>query len=123
MRLIIDTHIFLWALAEPEKIAPAKRAAIEDEANIIHVSAISIAEIMIKSSIGKLEIDFDPLDMAIQSGFDLLDFTAQDAALLKALPLHHKDPFDRMLIAQSINNHYPIVTDDGKFPLYGCRII
>lgn len=123
MRLIIDTHIFLWALSEPEKIAPSKRAALEDEANIIYVSAISIAEIMIKSSIGKLDVDFDPLDMAIQSGFDLLDFTAQDAALLKTLPLHHKDPFDRMLIAQSINNRYPIVTDDGKFPLYDCKII
>lgn len=65
MRLIIDTHIFLWALAGPEKIAPGKRAALEDETNSIYVSAISIAEIMIKSSIGKLEVDFDPLDIVI----------------------------------------------------------
>lgn len=110
-------------ISQPDRIAPGKRAVLEDEANIIYVSAISIAEIMVRSSVGKLEVDFDPLDMAIQSGFELLDFSVQDAALLRTLPLYHKDPFDRMLIAQSINNRYPIVTDDGKFPLYDCKII
>lgn len=123
MRLILDTHIFLWALSEPEKIAPKKREAIEDTRNIIYVSAISIAEIMIKSSIGKLTFNHDPLEVAMQSGFDLLDFTAQDANLLHTLPLHHKDPFDRMLIAQSLNNQWPIATDDSKFSLYNCKII
>ena len=64
MHLIIDTHIFLWALSDPETIVPSQRAFIEDEANTVYVSAISIAEIMIKQSIGKLEIDFEPTNTA-----------------------------------------------------------
>jgi len=123
MHLIIDTHIFLWALSDPETIAPNQRAFIEDTANTVYVSAISIAEIMIKQSIGKLAVDFEPTKTAIQTGFNLLDFTAQDATLLRSLPLHHKDPFDRMLIAQSINNGFPIVTNDNKFPAYPCELI
>lgn len=123
MHLIIDTHIFLWALSDPEKIAPSQRASIENQANTVYVSAISIAEIMIKQSIGKLGIDFEPTETAIQIGFNLLDFTAKDATLLKTLPLHHKDPFDRMLIAQGINNGFPIATNDNKFPAYPCELI
>ncbi len=78
---------------------------------------------MIKASIGKLQIDFDPIDIAKQSGFDLLDFSGQDALQLKNLPFHHRDPFDRMLISQSISTHYPIMTDDRKIKLYDCQVI
>jgi PIN domain nuclease of toxin-antitoxin system len=123
MRIILDTHIFLWALAEPQKIDAAKRVEIELLSNIIYVSAVSIAEIMIKASLGKLRIDFDPVEAAESTGFELLDFTARDAVLLKDLPFYHKDPFDRMLITQSISNKYPILTDDEKFKPYGCKLI
>ncbi len=78
---------------------------------------------MIKSSIGKLQIDFDPVSLAKQTGFELLGFAGEDALLLKDLPLHHKDPFDRMLIAQSVANNIHIMTDDIKFQLYKCEII
>jgi len=123
MNIIIDTHIFLWALSDPSKISAMKRAELETAANTVFVSAISIAEMMIKASIGKLQVDFDPVDMVKQSGFDLLDFSGKDALLLKAMPFHHKDPFDRMLIAQSISRKWPIITDDVKFSLYGCKLI
>jgi PIN domain nuclease of toxin-antitoxin system len=123
MNIIIDTHIFLWALSEPGRISDAKRAALEDLSNTIHVSAVTIAEIMIKASLKKLPIDFDPVVMAKESGFILLDFSAKAALLLKNLPFHHKDPFDRMLIAQSITNNYPIMTEDPKIALYHCRLI
>ena len=123
MKIIIDTHIFLWALSEPDKISDAKRSALEDLANTIYVSAISIAEIMIKASIQKLRIDFDPVALAKESGFLLLAFRAKAALLLKDLPFHHKDPFDRMLIAQSITNSYPIMTEDPKIGLYDCQVI
>ena len=91
--------------------------------NTVYVSSITIAEMMIKASIGKLKIDFDPVDMAEQSGFELLDFSGHDALLLKDMPFHHKDPFDRMLIAQSITNKCHIMTDDKKFNLYECQLL
>ena len=123
MNIIIDTHIFLWALSDPYRITDAKRSELEDLSNTIYVSAVSIAELMIKASIGKLQIDFDPVAMAEESGFSLLDFSPKAALLLKDMPFHHKDPFDRMLIAQSITNGYPIMTEDPKIALYDCKIL
>ena len=123
VKIILDTHIFLWALGDPEKIREKSRAEIETMANRVYVSSISIAEIMIKSSIGKLRVDYDPVEIALECGFELLDFRAQDALLLKNLPFHHRDPFDRMLISQSLANGYPIVTDDRRFSDYGCKLL
>jgi PIN domain nuclease of toxin-antitoxin system len=123
MKIIIDTHIFLWSLADPARIAKNKINELESPTNIIYVSSITIAELMIKASIGKLQIDFDPVDLALQSGFELLDFTGRDALLLKNLPFHHRDPFDRMLISQSVATKYPLMTDDANIKLYDCRVI
>ena len=123
MNIIIDTHIFLWALSEPLKINDKKRSMLEDLSNTIYVSAISIAELMLKASIEKLKIDFNPVTLARESGFSLLDFSADAALLLKEMPFHHKDPFDRMLIAQSLANGYPIMTEDPKIALYECRVL
>lgn len=123
MKIIIDTHIFLWALAEPAKIEHHKRTALETVANTIYVSSITIVEIMMKASLGKLAINFDPVEMAQKSGFELLDFSPQDALPLKEMPFHHKDPFDRMLIAQSISRKYLIMTHDSKFSLYDCKLV
>lgn len=123
MKIIIDTHIFLWALSEPSRIAPLKLKELEAPTNVIFVSSVTIAEIMIKASIGKLQIDFNPQELAQRSGFDFLDFTTNDALLLKNMPFHHKDPFDRMLICQSLTNEYPLMTDDGKIKKYNCQII
>ncbi|MBN1759834.1 MAG: type II toxin-antitoxin system VapC family toxin [Chitinispirillaceae bacterium] len=123
MRIILDTHIFLWCLAEPENLSEQQRNEIETLANTVMVSAISIAELMIKSSLGKLALSFDPVEKAREAGFDLLDFSAKDALLLGTLPFHHRDPFDRMLIAQSISNNYPIISNDTKFCSYACRVI
>ncbi len=123
MNVIIDTHIFLWALAEPFRLSEDKRAALEDLSNTIYVSSVSIAELMIKASVGKLQINFDPVATAKESGFALLNFSAEAALLLKDMPFHHKDPFDRMLIAQSISCRYPIMTEDPKFGMYGCQVL
>lgn len=123
MKIIIDTHIFLWSLADPARIAKNRINELETPTNIIYVSSITIAELMIKASIGRLQIDFDPVDLALQSGFELLDFTGRDALLLKNLPFHHRDPFDRMLISQSIATKYPLMTDDDNIKLYDCRVI
>ena len=123
MNIIIDTHIFLWALTNHSRLSDAKRSVLEDLSNTIFVSAVSIAELMIKASLKKLGIDFNPVVMAKESGFALLDFSAEAALLLKDMPFHHKDPFDRMLIAQSIADSYPIMTQDPKIALYNCRVL
>ena len=123
MNIIIDTHIFLWALSDPSRIGDTKRMELEDLSNTIYVSAVSITELMIKASIGKLKIDFDPVAMAKESGFMLLDFSSEAALLLKDMPFHHRDPFDRMVIAQSITDNYPIMTEDPKIALYNCRVL
>lgn len=123
VKIILDTHIFLWALGDPERIREKSRAEIETLSNIVYISSISIAEIMIKSSIGKLRVDYNPVEKALECGFELLDYKANDALLLKELPFHHRDPFDRMLISQSLANSYPIVTHDTKFSDYGCKLL
>lgn len=123
MNIIIDTHIFLWALTDPFKISDSKRLALEDLSNTIYLSAVSVAELMIKASINKLRIDFNPVILAEESGFEQLDFNAEAALLLKDMPFHHKDPFDRMLVAQSIAENYPIMTEDPKIAMYNCRVV
>jgi len=123
MKIIIDTHIFLWALSDPDRISLGRRNKLETRTNIVYVSSITIAEIMIKSSMGKLQIDFDPVEFAQKSGFDLLAFSGPEALLLKDLPFHHRDPFDRMLICQSLINNYPLMTDDNKIRQYNCQVI
>ncbi|VAW42365.1 hypothetical protein MNBD_GAMMA01-1125 [hydrothermal vent metagenome] len=77
---------------------------------------------MLKSSIGKLQINFNPIAIAKESGFELLDYTAEDAIALKEMPFHHKDPFDRMLISQALNRNHKIMTVDNKFDRYACKI-
>ena len=123
MNIIIDTHIFLWLLVTPDKIGRANLKLLENVSNTLFLSSVSIAELMIKSSIGKLNIDFNPKEMAVKSGCELLDFTSDDALLLKDMPFHHKDPFDRMLIAQANSNDYYIMSNDLKFKNYNCRLI
>ena len=123
MKIILDTHVFLWALSTPAKISKPKLRELKLPTNIIYVSSITIAEIMIKASINKLQIDFDPVDLALQSGFELLPFTGKDALPLRDLPFHHRDPFDRMLISQSLTTKYPLMTDDSKITLYDCQVI
>jgi len=118
MNIIIDTHIFLWAVSEPQKLSSLKTDIIKTPTNTIFVSSITFIEIMIKVSIEKLKIDFDPIETAKESGFQILDFSAEDSLALVDMPFHHKDPFDRMLISQSINRDYYLMSDDGKFGYY-----
>lgn len=123
MKIIIDTHIFLWALYEPEKLSETNYQELELPSNTILVSSITIVEIIIKNAIGKLAIDADLIEATKDSGFEFLDFTAHDAITLGNIPAHHKDPFDRMLIAQAITNKCRLMSDDRKFKHYDCKLI
>lgn len=123
MKILIDTHIFLWMLSCPEKLTQQRRYLLESPSHEIYLSAMSITELMIKASMGKIEINFNPIEMAEKTGIQFLNFSADDALLLKELPYHHKDPFDRMIIAQSINNKMKLMSDDTKFKRYDCKLI
>jgi PIN domain nuclease of toxin-antitoxin system len=123
MKILVDTHIFLWMLSYPEKLDKKRRYELEFPGNEVFLSAISIAELVIKSSIGKLRIDFDPLDMAQEMLIDILAFSGNHAMTLAQLPLLHKDPFDRMIIAQALSDRMNLMSDDSKFLDYDCPII
>lgn len=123
MRIIVDTHIFLWLLNDPNRLNPKYIKHPENTENTIYLSSISVAELMIKKSIEKIEFDFDILRVADDMGLEILPFDGMDAIKLGTLPFYHKDPFDRMIISQAIAKNYHIISDDGKFGFYGCKLI
>lgn len=120
---MVDTHIFLWMLSAPKKLNKKRRYDLESPANEIFLSSMSIAELMIKSSIGKMKLEFDPVIMAEKMQIDVLSFSGEHALVLGQLPFYHKDPFDRMLIAQSLVNKLYLMSDDSKFSKYDCCVI
>ena len=122
-RFLLDTHVVLWALAEPAKLARPARSALEDEQNEVLVSVVSAWEIAIKRALGKLDAPND-LEAAIRmQGFEPLLLTFHHAAQAGGLPHHHRDPFDRMLIAQAQAEGLILVTRDSNIPLYGVRTL
>lgn len=123
MKIIVDTHIFLLLLNDPDRVNPKYIKSLEDTENCVYLSSISVAELMIKKSIEKIEFDFDILGAAKEMGLEILSFDGMDAMKLGALPFHHKDPFDRMIISQAIAKNYHIISDDRKFGLYDCKLI
>lgn len=123
MKIILDTHIYLWALSAPEKLSEEWLFELKRTDNVIYFSAVSVAEIMIKKSLRKLDFEFDPNELAKEAGFELLEFKCADALRLGELPFHHKDPFDRMLIAQSLARGFRLMTSDSKFSAYECKLV
>jgi len=113
MRLLLDTHIFLWAVAGNPRLKPAVRRVIES-ADQVFVSAASIWELAIKAPLGKIEADPDELVAAIEaSGFLELPVRAAHSAGVARLALHHSDPFDRLLVAQAITEPLKLLTADS----------
>jgi len=123
LKFIIDTHIYLWALADRSRLSGTQLDYLTQPANIIHVSSITVAEIAIKHSLGKLRFDYDPVEYIEASGFVPLDFSPGDGSPLREMPFHHRDPFDRMLIAQSLNRDLPVMSNDRNFRSYECRLV
>lgn len=118
MRLLLDTHVFLWAVGDSPKLAPAARAVIEG-ADEVYVSAASIWEAAIKTGLGKLQGDVGQLAAAVDaSGFLELYVTAEHAAFVAQLPHHHRDPFDRLLIAQAMTEPLVFLTADESLVQY-----
>ena len=123
MRLLLDTHALLWALAEPERLAKEARDAVRDGRNEVLVSAASVWEISIKEAAGKLRAPDDLLEVTADAGFGSLPILARHAVVAARLPAHHRDPFDRMLIAQAREGGLTIVTRDERFRAYDVGIL
>ncbi len=123
MRLLLDTHTFLWWLSSPSQLTPLANSAIANPANEIQVSVISLWEIAIKRVIGKLQAPIDLRTDVTQAGFLLLPLTVDHIVATEQLPLHHRDPFDRILIAQAQLEGATLVSRDPHFPLYGVSMI
>lgn len=123
MILLLDAHAILWAVSEPKSLAVDARSAIESPANDVVVSAGSIWELEIKQALGKIKIENDLLEELERVGFDVLAITAADATSAARLPLHHRDPFDRMLIAQARRLGAVVVTRDAMFDRYEVDIL
>lgn len=123
MRLLLDTHILLWALAGDARLGEAA-AMILNPANSIFVSTVSYLEIAIKSSQGKIVADVPEIRAAVaESGLDELPVTGTHVEILATLPWHHKDPFDRILVAQALAEPLRLVTVDTLVARYSDTVI
>jgi PIN domain nuclease of toxin-antitoxin system len=119
MNLLLDTHFLLWIANGDARLTP-KAKKIISTANTVHMSAASLWEISIKVSIGKLEVDEEALvDCLATAGLVELPVTIAHCKTLKALPNHHRDPFDRILIAQAMTEPMHLLTVDAALAAYG----
>lgn len=124
MNLLLDTHVFLWAVDNVPRLSPKARDAIVDGNHVVFVSAATAWEISIKKAIGKLKVpDGDYLDELRLHRFTPLDITTEHALAVENLPFHHKDPFDRMLIAQAQVEKLTLVSHDPRMKAYAVQII
>ena len=120
MRLLLDTHVLLWWLSDDRKLATSGRQIIANPNNDVFVSSASVWEISIKTALGRLEIELDALENAIaRNGFHSLPIGFRHAITAGRLPAVHRDPFDRMLVAQASVEELRIVSHDRVFERYG----
>lgn len=123
MRLLLDTHVLLWATAEPERLAERLRHALAVPGNTVFVSAASVWEIAIKRALGRIVFPLEDLDAVLaRAGFEDLPIAAAHAIAAGGLPRHHADPFDRMLIAQAQVEDLTLVSEDAAFGAYDVRL-
>ncbi len=125
MRLLLDTAVLIYAVESPERLSKRATSALKNPANVLELSAVSLAEIAIKAALGKLRLSAAIARQAVQDlDLRILPYTADHAFNLFDLPRHHGDPFDRQIIAQALCEKIPIVTSDEKFSLYkGLQLI
>ena len=127
MKYMLDTHAFLWAIEAESNLSQAVREAIRDERNDVFLSIASLWEIAIKVSLGKLHLESTFLSLAtelpIAFGLTPLEITPQHLDIVSRLPLHHRDPFDRLLVAQCLVEDMPILSNDAALDAYGVERI
>jgi PIN domain nuclease of toxin-antitoxin system len=124
-RYLLDTHVFI-DVSKGRRLSPRLRQVLGDSRSRLFLSVVSIAEVCIKASLGKLAlpqaIAADPVagfdSAARQAGYAILPVELAHAAMIHDLPVHHRDPFDRLLICQAISENLILISDDNAFPLY-----
>ena len=127
MRFLLDTHVWLWLQTDPDRLAPEALEALEDQSNDLLLSAASSWEIAIKVALGKLDLPEPPEeyvpDRMLRHGVIGLPVEHRHALAVSALPMHHRDPFDRLLIAQAKEEDLAIVTADPSFGHYDVSLL
>lgn len=127
MKVLIDTHVFLWWVMDDNRLTPYIRDFIADEGNVLYLSSVSCWEMIIKAKMGRLKLPADPAkfipDQMIENNMSGLPIQIVHALHVYSLPDHHKDPFDRMLAAQSQVERIPIVTNDRLLADYNIKTI
>jgi len=127
MNVLVDTHVWIWSLADPGRLSPESRSLLSSSRNVVYLSAASAWELAIKAALGKIELPepvetYVPTRMARQ-GITALPITHAHALRVSTLPPHHRDPFDRLLIAQALVERLPILTADVVFDRYSVEVI
>ncbi len=126
MAFLLDTHTFLWFINGDKKLPKNIRSVIDNIDNKCYLSIASLWEIAIKMRVNKLELDFGfsgLLSQIIDNNFELLDINFKHLLELTSLELHHRDPFDRIIIAQAIEENFTIITKDGNLKLYNIKVL
>ncbi len=127
MKLLLDTHALLWSATDPDQLDAEARSAIEDGANDVLVSIVTAWEIAIKQSLGKLDLarpaELWLPDVLKRTGFEVAELGLSAALLVRTLPWHHRDPFDRLLIAHALDQGCTLVSRDAAFDAYGVPIL
>ena len=123
MRLLLDTHVLLWALADDARLTRQVRDVIVDGSNEVLVSAVSVWEITIKTALGTLEAPKDLLEAVADAAFTPLPISPDHALRAGRLPRHHDDPFDRMLVAQAAGEGLTLVSADRRLADYEVELL
>ena len=122
-RLLLDTHTLLWALGSPSELSPEARSAIAEPENIVHVSIASLWECSIKAAIGKLDLPEDFFAVIQHGGYRILPIQIPDLVELRGLAMHHRDSFDRILVAQARVLGLVLLTRDSRIADYDVRTL
>ena len=123
MKLLLDTHAALWWLSEDERLGEATADRLTDETNQVLLSAAVVWEVAIKRSLGKLEAPEDLASTLLDAGLQPLPVSLDHAAAVEHLPWHHRDPFDRMLVAQAVAEGAALVSHDEALLPYGVNLV
>ncbi len=124
MKILLDTHALLWWLADDPQLSAHARSLIASPSNPVLVSAVSGWEMSIKKALDKLDVDLDVLQLELEkNAFEILPVSFEHGIAAGALPLHHRDPFDRMLIAQAQSESLYLVSVDSRFADYDVDVI
>jgi len=126
MKYLLDTQVLLWIFGESDKLSVIATQIIKDQGNSLYVSKASFWEVAIKVSIGKLTLPFE-LDVLIQetlsNNIEILEIEMSHILKIISLPLHHRDPFDRLIISQAMIEDIPVISSDDQFLLYSMERI